>query len=103
MASTLSIATSVCSSIVSPFTFPVPGSIGPQPVTRMKSPARQPCEYAPRVVGLDHLLRHAFLPGWISRATSASDDRPHRLEDAVPQGHELVREIDGGADVIRRK
>src|SRR5438552_420330 len=47
MASMLSIALFVCSSIVSPTIFPS-GLIGPVPVTKMKSPACQPCEYAPR-------------------------------------------------------
>src|SRR5215212_10474354 len=38
---------SVCSSTVSPTIFPVAGSSGPCPETKIKSPTRNPCEYAP--------------------------------------------------------
>src|SRR6266540_2525368 len=46
MASMLSMVWWVCSSIVSPRSCPS-GPMGPVPVTKMKSPARHPCEYAP--------------------------------------------------------
>ena len=45
--SILLITSSVCSSIDAPESLPVLASTGPVPVTKMKSPARQPCEYAP--------------------------------------------------------
>jgi len=83
--SRLSITTSVCSSIVSPFTFPVPASIGPQPVTKTKSPARMACEYAPSggpaFLGADHLLRHRSLLSGSLAACFHTED----LLDAPPR------------------
>ena len=83
---TLSSTTLVCSATVSPRTAPVVASIGPQPLTKMKSPARMPLRVgAERRAGLgrlDQLLGHAAPPfscdlrrSGLSRARSEAASR----------------------------